>query len=376
MQPIRINNSDIRGASVSEAYRNLVAEDKIAFDAAQEKVAAQLSEFAAELENYNPKANRLKRFITGKTLAKHGFYIFGEVGRGKSMLMDLFFTVVPVSSKRRAHFHSFMQDVHKRIYEWRKINSGDPIPDVARDIFNEAWLLCFDEFQVSDITDAMILSRLFSEFFKAGMVVISTSNAAPDDLYKNGLQRDGFLPFIALIKKNVTVLNLNANEDYRLKKLRAFQSLYFSPLSAAAEETAENIFAKLCMSGEINEREIAVNGRKIIARETCGDTAKFSFAELCEAPLGPADYIEIARNFGTIILTGIPKLSKEKRNEAKRFVTLIDELYEHKVKLICTAETAPEQLYTEGEGAFEFKRTVSRLYEMQSETYVASGHVG
>jgi len=367
MEPIRINNADIRGTTVIEAYRNLVAGGKVTFDKAQEEVAETLTGFAAEI-------SRPRRFFSPRRSGKNGYYIFGEVGRGKSMLMDLFFTIVPLKSKRRVHFHEFMQNVHERLRQFRETGKGDPLPKIASDIFKENRLLCFDEFQVGDIADAMIMSRLFAEFFKLGMNIVATSNTAPDDLYKNGLQRASFLPFIGILKANVETLNLNAKEDYRLRKLKAVQDLYFTPLGAEAEEFLNKIFADLTNNAIPEPAVLHIHGRELILPETAGDVAKIAFEHICGEALGAADYLEISCRFGTVLLSGIPKLSQENRNEARRFVYLIDALYEHKVKLICTAAAAPNQLYTEGDGAAEFKRTVSRLIEMQSENYIATQH--
>ncbi len=362
-------------------YQQLVDQGAIQDDPAQREVVEHLQRLRDELPDYTPSQYRswLARMFTADPTPPRGLYIYGGVGRGKSMLMDLYYSTSPVIKKRRVHFHAFMKEVHDMLHEYRekakqRKKDYDPIPVLARTIARQSWLLCFDEFQVTDIADAMILGRLFTYLFDNGVVVIATSNRAPDDLYKDGLQREGFLPFIALLKQKTDVIELCSATDYRLNRLKAMRTMYYT--GEAPEQFANESFASLTHRAAPELTEITSLGRVIALPYTAGAVAKESFHALCEKPLGPADYIEIARYFNTLILTGIPELSPEKRNEAKRFVTLVDALYEHKVKLICTADVPPEKLYPAGHGAFEFERTVSRLMEMQAESYLHEEHKG
>lgn len=359
-------------------YNQWVSEGKIQPDPAQVDIIVHLQNLQDSLAAYtgHPQKGLLSRLFKNKTTAPRGCYIYGDVGRGKSMLMDLFFDTTPITRKQRIHFHAFMLDVHQRIFEYRKKKgqNGDPIATVAKDIASNIYLLCFDEFQVTDITDAMILGRLFTELFKLGVVVVATSNRAPDDLYKDGLQRQRFLPFIELLKTKVRVLELEAEQDYRLRHLHHLKSVYFSPLGKKADLFMKESFAELTNKAEPVPHALNLPGRKLHLRKTHGDVLWATFSELCQQPLGAADYLEIATEFSTVLLADIPKMQKSDRNEAKRFVTLIDALYEYRVKLICTAQTKPISLYPEGDGSFEFGRTVSRLTEMQSEAYLAEAH--
>lgn len=367
-------------SDLQAAYDALIAEGLISSDPAQAKTVKAflaLNHMLAAAQN----TSWFKKLFTGKPeKTKQGLYIYGEVGRGKSMLMDLYFSTTTVEKKRRVHFHAFMQEVHQKLRAWRHqtrddASQKDPIVPLAQSIAKEADLFCFDEFQVTDIADAMILGRLFTELFNLGIVIVATSNRHPNDLYKDGLQRESFLPFIALLKKRVNVIELASPKDYRLEHLKSLKTTYFTPLGNEADNFLEKTFHELTHGAPCSPYDLPILGRVIPIKKTCGDVAAFSFKELCESPLGAADYIEVAREFGTIILSDIPELTPEKRNEAKRFVTLIDELYEHKVKLICTASVAPQALYTKGHGSFEFERTVSRLIEMQSESYLAAAHL-
>ena len=302
-------------------------------------------------------------------------YIFGDVGRGKSMLMDLFYEACPVTQKRRVHFHVFMLEVHAFIHQWRQQNSTDAISAFAKKIRTSFLLLCFDEFQVTDIADAMILGRLFGKLFELGIIVVITSNRHPDDLYQGGLQREQFLVFTRLLQNAAEVIELVANEDYRFKHLHALETTYCYPLDAHAGEFVQQSYNKLTNFAAMQPGVIQVLGRKVMLSSIHGDIALTSFNELCAKPLGSADYMEIAREFSTLIMAEIPKLTAEKRNEAKRFMIFIDVLYEHKVKLICTAEVPVQELYTEGDGVFEFRRTASRLVEMQTEAYLQRKHI-
>ncbi|MDH5748665.1 MAG: cell division protein ZapE [Rhodospirillales bacterium] len=305
-----------------------------------------------------------------------GLYIYGGVGRGKSMLMDMFFRNAAVERKRRVHFHAFMQQIHERLTEYRKKpgRAGDPIPSLAARLVEESWLLCFDEFQVQDIADAMILGRLFEALFKAGVVVVATSNHPPRSLYKDGLQRDLFLPFVDLIEEKLDLLELAGNTDYRMETIRNM-NVYITPNDAAADRELGRCFSRLTNDAPANSDGIVFHRRRIEVPMAVDGVALASFDDLCSQPLGPGDYLEIARRYHTLVMPGIPRLQPSERDKAKRFLTLIDALYEHKVTLICSAETPPESIYPAGDGAFEFKRTASRLMEMQSEPYIKSKHI-
>lgn len=372
--------------SLLETYRARLTAGEIAEDPAQELAVEKLELLSRRLQHYQPGNDTwLQKLSFGRKRepAPQGLYIYGDVGRGKSMLMDLFFDKAPVEKKRRVHFHAFMQEVHAEIYRYRqlppddaekKAGGDDPIRPAAKKIAKSAWLLCFDEMQVSDVADAMILGRLFEKLFERGVVVVATSNRHPDDLYKGGINRQLFLPFIALFKEKLDVLHLAAQRDYRLQRLSREQ-VWFSPLSAKSTLALDRAWDLLTDSAEGRPMDLDLLGRKLRVPEQARGVARFSFAELCEQPLGPPDYLAIARHFHTVMIDGIPTLSPAKRNEAKRFVTLVDTLYEAKAKLLATADAPPETLYPEGEGAFEFQRCVSRLNEMQSEDYRALPHM-
>lgn len=308
--------------------------------------------------------------------AASGVYLWGDVGRGKSMLMDLLYDTIHHPKKRRVHFHAFMQDIHARIHGWRQLRPKDDLlARVAKDIAGETRLLFLDEMQVHDITDAAILSRLFTLLFGHGVRAVFTSNRPPQDLYLHGIQREQFLPFIGLIQSRLDVIELRSDTDYRLEQLQAMQTTYVHPLGEDADDFIYASWQTLTQGQQAEPVLLHVQGRRIrIDKAACG-VAWLTFAELCERPLGAADYLEIAALFHTLIVQNVPELSPEKRNEAKRFVTLIDTLYEHKVKLIASADAPPYGLYPGGDGSFEFQRTVSRLLEMQSERYLALEHV-
>ncbi len=370
--------------AILAAYQARLSAGQLRRDPAQERVLERLQGLADGLGQAAPRGLLARLGLGSRSRqadAPAGLYIWGPVGRGKSMLMDLFFDIAPVAKKRRVHFHAFMLEVHERLHRRRQalIEKGappeaDPIPPFARTLAAETRLLCFDEFQVTNIADAMILGRLFETLFDSGVTVVATSNRAPDDLYRNGLQRDRFLPFIAMLKRRLEVLVLAGDEDYRLARLRDI-SVYVSPLGRMADEKLADAFTRLTDGAAGAPRTLRTQGRDVVVPRWAEGVGWFSFAELCARPLGAADYIAIAEHCHTVIVSDIPKLSFERRNEAMRFVTLIDALYEHKVKLICSAAAMPGQLYTEGDGAFEFERTVSRLMEMQSRDYLAARYV-
>jgi cell division protein ZapE len=366
---------------VIKAYENLLAAGELRVDAEQRLAAAYLDGLAAQLAQPPAKPGLLGwLFGAGPPPLPRGLYLWGKVGRGKSFLMDLFYDHAAALPKRRVHFHAFMLDVHARLHHYRQhpIHGDDPIPPTARDIAAEARLLCFDEMQVSDIADAMILGRLFTALFALGVCVVTTSNRPPDDLYKDGLNRALFLPFIELLKQQLDIMSLNGPTDYRLERLSGVQ-VYHVPNGVLATTKLSQAFFKLTDHlvedrATVPSEILQVQGRQLYVPKALKGVAVFSFKRLCDAPLGAADYLAIAQRFHTVIIVGIPKLSADNRNQAKRFVTLIDALCDHKVKLLCAADAPPQQLYPAGDGSFEFERTVSRLMEMQSAAYLALGH--
>ncbi len=368
-----------------ETYRTMVNSGALRQDMIQALAAEKLQLLHNRLTGYAPGANKgglrgLLR-IGAPDPPPTGLYIYGDVGRGKSMLMDLFYDTAPVDPKRRVHFHEFMQEVHSDVHDWRQrhkrgeVKGDDPIAPVAEKIAAGASLLCFDEFQVTDITDAMILSRLFSVLFEQGVVVVSTSNRAPDTLYENGLNRALFLPFIGMLKERLDILELEGETDYRLERM-AGAPVYYTPVTGQNADLLQAAWERLTDTPQGRSLELALKGRSISVPQAARGVARFSFEDLCEKPLGPADYLKIATTFHTVMVDGIPVMTADKRNEAKRFVTLIDALYEKKVKLIASAEAEPSDLYQEGHGSFEFARTASRMIEMQSQDYLATGHGG
>jgi cell division protein ZapE len=369
------------------SHRALIADGSLKPDPAQEAAIQQLQALHERLRGYKPASagsagkGWLGRFGFGgkksepEQQAPKGLYIFGPVGRGKSMLMDLFFDTAPVKLKRRVHFHSFMQEMQERFHERRKAGGkGDPLPDIARDVSSQATLLAFDEFQVENIADAMILANLFRNLFEQGVVIVATSNVVPRNLYKDGLQRERFMPFIDLLLQRAEVHELTSAIDYRLDRLRG-RATYHTPLGEDAVAALDQAFSDLTDAAEPKVKTLEFRGRSLEARITAKGVARFTFQELCERPLGAADYLAIARTFHSVILSDIPLLPPEKRNESKRFVTLIDAFYEAKVNLICSAAALPLELCPEGGTAFAFQRTVSRLMEMQADDYIAAKHI-
>jgi cell division protein ZapE len=364
----------------------MVASGQLEADPAQAAAIEKLHRLTEQLSQTRlaRKSNPLGWLFGAKAEAPQqlrGLYIWGSVGRGKTMLMDLFFGFVTAQRKRRVHFHDFMADVHGRVHAFRqqmkdqKGKPADPIPVVADQIADEAWVLCFDEFAVNDIADAMILGRLFTALWERGVVVIATSNVDPEDLYKGGLNRALFLPFIAELQKRMEVLKLEARTDYRLEKL-AGAPTYHYPADATAKAALDAAFARLTGGAQARPHVLTVRTRKVEVPLAVAGVARFSFADLCDKPLGASDYLMIARDYHTVVLDGVPALTYPRRNEAKRFITLIDVLYEHRVKMVISAEAPPQKLYHADEGAeaFEFDRTASRLIEMQSDAYLGLPH--
>jgi cell division protein ZapE len=365
-------------------YQDLVSSGAIEPDAAQEEVAEAFADLERRLSRYKPlrKQGLLGRLFADKDDAPpRGLYVHGDVGRGKTMLMDLFFQQSPVEHKRRAHFHEFMAEVHERVYGYRQniargeIADGDVIALTAAAIFDQAWLLCFDEFHVTDIADAMILGRLFTRLFELGTVVVATSNVAPDDLYKGGLNRSLFVPFIAQIQEHMEVLWLDARTDFRLEKLAGVK-MWLVPADAAAAAALDRAWVSMTGNAPCKLRDISIKGRVLHVPCSAHGVARFSFVDICEKPLAASDYLRLAHDYHTIMIDRIPVMDYAERNAAKRFITLIDTLYDNGVKLMASAEADPLSLYvaTEGNEANEFKRTSSRLIEMSSESYLARPH--
>lgn len=353
-------------ATLTEIYDRMTHEGGLRQDAAQRAVLPELQRVRVALEAANGKKKGVLGGIFGKPpAAVRGVYLWGGVGRGKSMLMDLFHAHVAIEAKRRVHFHAFMQEVQAALHEARKTGVDDALKPVAEAIADRLRLLSFDEMQIGDIADAMIVGRLFRMLFDRGVTIVTTSNRRPDDLYKDGLNRALFLPFIALLKERMTVWELESETDYRQHRLQG-APVYFSPAGSAAKAAISAIWEDLTGGGADAALRLTVKGREIVLPDYHAGVARVSFWDLCGRPLGPADYLALAGAVRVLILEDIPHLSAENYNEAKRFVTLIDTLYEAKVRLIVSAADEPERLYIEGEGAFEFARTASRLREMQA----------
>ena len=350
-------------------YRALVDGGVIAPDHAQAIAAARLDGLASRLRKWKRRTG-LAALLLGKKPAPKGLYLFGQVGRGKTMLMDLFFQTTTVRPKRRIHFHEFMAEVHDCIADARKDVQGDPIPRVARELAAKSALLCFDEMHVTDIADAMILGRLFKGLFEQQVVVVATSNVPPAELYKNGLNRQLFLPFIDLIEHHMQVEELDAARDFRLAKL-AGRPLYFTPADARAAAEMDRLWLELTGQPSGAPVELDVKGRLLPVAQASMGVARFTFAELCERPLGTLDYLHIARRFHTVLIDGIPVLKPAQRDVARRFVNLVDTLYDARVSLIASAAAEPAELYPAGDVQFLFERTASRLTEMRSEGYLA-----
>ncbi len=370
----------------STRYAALIASGEIEADPGQAVLAGHLANLSLRLDRHRlaQKSVSLSWLFgcrTNSDASLKGLYVYGEVGRGKTMLMDLFFATSPVKRKRRAHFHEFMADVHERVHIFHKeIKNGeapdkDPITRTAAAIAEESWLLCFDEFHVTDIADAMILARLFMRLFELGVVMVATSNLPPNDLYRDGLNRALFLPFLALLEKHCEVVRLGARTDFRLEKLIGMPVWYVPP-DAKAKAALDMAWRRLAGGHNGAPHELMVKGRVVRVPQAAMGVARFSFGDLCAQPLAASDYLKIAHEFHTVILDRVPIMDYAHRNEAKRFIILIDTLYDHSVKLLTSAEAQPDTLYTGTEGfeAHEFKRTASRLIEMRSQSYLGLPH--
>ncbi len=358
------------------AYRALCRTEGFSGDPVQKLAVEKLQSLHHALVGYEPSSGGwAERFgLARRAEPPQGLYIFGPVGRGKSMLMDMFFETAPVERKRRTHFHAFMLDVQARLHRLRHTDGAGEknglIDALAGEMAAEAWLLCFDEFQVTNIADAMILGRLFEALFAAGVVVVATSNTAPAELYAGGLQRELFLPFIKIFQARLDLLHLDGGTDYRLARVTG-RPVYHTPLGAKASAALDRAFLDLTDTRRGKPVVLKIGGRTLEVPQAARGVARFDFAELCGTPLGAADYLALAERFHTVVLDGIPRMSREQRNEALRFSTLIDELYEARIRLICAADAPPDELYIAGAHSRAFKRTASRLIEMQSADYLA-----
>lgn len=368
------------------AYRDLLAAGQLRADDSQRAAAERLQDLWAKLRGYDPPPRPAAGGLLGRLLrlrptegapeGPNGLYLVGDVGRGKSMLMDLFFGQAQVARKRRIHFHAFMQDAHARVHAWKKANPDgtDPIPPLADAIAADAALLCFDEFQVNDIADAIILGRLFTALFERGVVVVATSNIVPNDLFRGRPGRDAFLPFIELLKQKLDVLVLEGGHDYRRLRLRGLPT-WHCPIDARAEAALDRVFTELAEGNAPRPETLRVMGRAFHVPQAAGCVCRFEFSDLCGRPLGAGDYLALAVHYRFLVLDAVPRLSPDNYDEARRFIVLVDALYEHRVKLYASAEASPDSLYRKGEGAKAFERTASRLQEMQSREYQELEHL-
>lgn len=364
---------------ILKAYEALIAGGELRPDTDQAAAAARLDDLQRALEQAPQTSGFLGKLFGKAPTTPRGIYMWGAVGRGKSMLMDLFYDKLAIREKRRVHFHAFMLEVHERLRAARQSETGDPILPVADALTQGLRLLAFDEMVINNSADAMILSRLFTSMMKDGLTVVATSNRPPKDLYKDGLNREHFLPFIDLIETRLDVVSLNGPTDYRRDRLGGGK-LWFVPNGAEATRALSDAFFRLTDypvedAANVPAADLDVGGgRTLHVPKSLKGVAVFSFKKLCGEARGASDYLAVARAYHAVILVGIPKLGPENRNEAARFVTLIDALYEYKVKLLAAADAEPDQLYEAGDGAFEFERTASRLMEMQSDDYLSLGH--
>lgn len=370
-------------------YRAKLAAGELRPDPVQELAAEKLESLHRAVLTYKPQSGEkgwLERFGLGRLRSgpkdepqtmPRGLYLYGPVGRGKSMLMDLFAETTSAGGRKRVHFQAFMTHFHTTAYQWRQSEAGsteDPILRFARRVVTESWLLCLDELEVRDIADAMIVGRLFQAMLDLGAVIVITSNRVPDDLYKDGLQREKFLPFIDLLKEKLDLLHLASDTDYRLGRIRGLP-VYHCPPGPLADSALDTLFRRLAAGQPSAPERLDMGGREIVIPKAAGTVARFTFADLCEQPLGPADYRRLAARFEALVVSDIPQLGPENRDAARRFVTLVDALYDHRTLLAASAAAPPESLYPTGDGAFEFQRTVSRLMEMQSEDYLGARHL-
>jgi cell division protein ZapE len=368
------------------AYRARLASGELATDPSQALAAERLQDLWSKLRGYDPPLQPPNTGFISRLLRRrpvdeaphgpNGLYLVGDVGRGKSMLMDLFFAEADVARKRRIHFHQFMQDARAAQFNWKREHpdGADPIPPLADHIATDAALLCFDEFQITDIADAILLGRLFQALFDRGVVVVATSNTAPDDLFLGKPGRDAFLPFIALIKQHLDVLMMDGSRDFRRQRLRGMPTWYV-PADARADAALDEAFAKLTKGAPAGPTKLMVAGRTFRVPLATDAVARFDFDALCGQPLGPGDYLALATHFDALVLDGIPRLGPDNHDVARRFITLVDALYEHRVKLVASADAPPDQLYQRGEGAAAFVRTASRLEEMQSSGWLGLPHL-
>ncbi|MXS77355.1 AFG1 family ATPase [Nitrosomonas sp. JL21] len=382
-------------------YHALIEAGELTTDADQARAVAALERLHRELIDYTPSGNRERGLISrwasvlvrssgSQANVPKGVYLYGGVGRGKSMLMDLFYSVAPIAAKQRIHFHEFMLDIHARLKDWHDTaalqreqrgngaHGDDPIPIIAKQISKQTTLLCFDELQVTDIADAMVLTRLFNELFALGVILVATSNRPPDALYEHGLNRHRFLPFIEQIKQRLEIIPLQGPVDYRYNRLRGAQTYYFPVNEETTAQLSATFFRltdrSIADRAKVPSEELHVHGRTLFVPKAARGVAVFSFKRLCANPLGSADYLAIARTYHTVIMVAIPQFNHDNNDEARRFINLIDAFYEYHVKFLCSATVPLQSLYAGGDVQFEFERTISRLTEMQSEAYLAQGH--
>ncbi len=385
------NTASIIGQAASPgplgAWRALVETGALSPDDSQRLAVERLQDLWVKLRGYDPGPGQQSSGLLTRLLRRrpaegapdgrpNGLYLVGEVGRGKSMLMDMFFGCAEVARKRRVHFHRFMQEQHARLHTWKKTNpeGADPIPPLADAIAAEAALLCFDEFQVNDIVDAMILGRLFAALFDRGVVVVATSNTLPADLFRGRPGRDAFLPFIALLEQRLDVLVLQGERDFRRARLRGM-AVWHVPTGARSDARLDEAFRQLTGGAPAGPDRLLVMGRRLDVPLAAAGVARFDFSTLCGTALGAGDYLALATHFHALVLDAVPRLSPDNYDEARRFIVLVDALYDHRVKLVASADAAPDQLYRRGEGAQAFERTASRLEEMQSQEYLALAHL-
>ncbi len=371
----KFNHSQLDTSLLEKHYQELVIKHHIQSDNAQVQVLGHLQQLLIAISKQVEWENQsvFEQLLSSQGKTTKSIYIFGNVGRGKSMLMDIFFEACPIESKRRVHFHAFMLEVHEYMHQWRAQHEGDPLPSLAVKIRQQSRLLCFDEFQVTDIADAMLLARLFTRLVKQNVIFVATSNQHPDDLYKNGLQRELFLPFITLLKKTSDIVELVAKEDYRLSHFKSMKTTFYCEAEGGSN-FLQHSFNELTNNGASEKRILKIKGREVEFAVVHGDILMTSFSELCGRALGPVDYLAIANEFSTLLIADIPLLTVEIKDQVRRLVILIDALYEHHVKVICTAVIPAEQLFFEDRD-FDFKRTRSRLIEMQSEKYIHQMHI-